>query len=160
MFLSLILAILSRFFIFHFNKLRSDFVLRIEEWGMSFFKLGERMMDKMEEQTKRDPSQINDILVLDGPLQDEADEFMKLISSELLDTIYKGLAKQYKKANAKGRLEEMVAKEKRSQIDFWAMRKGWGRWGIWCFYCSNVLFISSLIAWFVYVLRGVLSART
>jgi hypothetical protein len=159
LFLSLVFSILSRFFIFHFNKLRSEFTIRIEEWGMSFFKLGERMMSKMETHAPKDPSRFNDLFIPDGPLQNEADEFMKLVSFGMLDTISKGLGERFEQANAKGQLEEIMAKEKERQLDFWAMRKGWGRWGIWFFYSSNVLFVASLISWFAYVVGEALRMR-
>jgi hypothetical protein len=158
-FLSLFLAILSRFCIFHFNKLRSDFAIRIDKLGMTFFKLGEQITERLEN-LGIDATQATEIESLpseickDELLNKGTDEFFDLITSGFPDILGKRFAKRVNAISDKKLRNELCDKEAAKHSRFWAMKSGWGRWGIVSFYLCNVLFIASLIAWFVYVLES------
>jgi len=159
-FLSLVSAILSRFFIFHFNKMRSDFTVRLEEWAMKFADLGESLVGRMEQlgyntsmvaNNEEQPSEIWD----DAAIQQKAEEGVALFSHDMLCAIInKKLVKQIDALADTKEQKELIVREREKFIKITSMKAGCGRWSIVSFYICNMLFLGSLVAWFIYVLES------
>ncbi|MBN2071227.1 MAG: hypothetical protein JW814_07190 [Candidatus Krumholzibacteriota bacterium] len=160
LFAALILALLSRLFLFHFNKLRSDAVIKIESWAMTFFKKYEIFMKKLEREQEVEPEiqkDLSDAFVRDT--EEEVVELWELMSIGLLDAAASGLKDKLQKENDPEKEKEIIENEKLKQERKWGMKKGCGRWAILCFYYSNSLFLASLLAWFVFFVKELVICR-
>ena len=159
-FLSLLSAIFSRFCIFHFNKLRSDFTIKTEQWTMHLLNMAESIVERME-RLGVDSSNADEIeslpaaLAQDESFQKQTAEIMEHLISSLPKLLGEGFAERVQAIINNEKLrDEMIDKEKAKQTRLWSMKSGWGRWGIISFYLCNILFFASLIAWFVFALES------
>ena len=127
---------------------------------MKFADLGESLVGRMEQlgyntsmvaNNEEQPSEIWD----DAAIQQKAEEGVALFSHDMLCAIInKKLVKQIDALADTKEQKELIVREREKFIKITSMKAGCGRWSIVSFYICNMLFLGSLVAWFIYVLES------
>lgn len=156
LFLSLVVGLLSRLFIFQFTR-RTDVLVA----GMLAFQLklvramegGAELVVKLTDGDLDRLSALPDEAFEGKEIEEVADDFFGAIRRDFPNLVKKGLARKLDAMDDRHAKQELFERHVQKVSAVLELRQGWGKWAIWAFYLSNLFFVASLAAWFVVTVR-------